>query len=111
VANSDQYPVEERRLQRRYPIEGEVEYRIVRQGQVASTGIGVVSDLSDTGILFNAGQALCPGWNLELLIPWPTARNPLGRVDVCAVARIVRTEENWCAARILKYDFQFRPCT
>ena len=111
VANNEKHRSEERRSDRRYPIQGSVEYRIVRNGQVTKTGIGLASEISDTGILFDAGQPLISGVDLELLIPWPGARNAAGRVELCAAARIVRSNENWCAARILHYGFQLRPRT
>jgi len=111
VANSEKHRGEERRSDHRYPIRGTVEYRIVRNGEVTKAGIGLASDISDTGILFDAGQPLTSGVDLELLIPWPAAPNAAGRVELRAAARIVRSNENWCAARILHYGFQLRPRT
>jgi hypothetical protein len=96
----------DRRLQRRYPIELELEYRIIRDGQVISTGVGRTGNISSGGVLFHADNGVINGAAVELSVRWPAVLGNTPYIELCISGRLLRHDPNGIAMRMNKYHFQ-----
>ena len=92
----------ERRIQRRYPVALELEYKVVAGGAVMGTGTGKTGNISSGGVLFLTQGQLTEGSAVELSIRWPAA--PL--VELRMYGRIVRSDANGTAVEMRRYHFQ-----
>jgi hypothetical protein len=99
---------EERRSDRRYPIEADLEYRITNRKRVIKTGSGRTVDISSNGILFESNLSLPRGLKIELSINWPALPATTSRIELLAEGRTVRGERNLTAVQIQKYMFRGR---
>ena len=61
----------DQRLNRRYPISLEIEYKVLRKGRVERLGLGRTLNVSSGGVLFEAADDLPAGSSIELLMKWP----------------------------------------
>jgi len=95
----------DRRLQRRYPIELDLEYRIIENGTVVSTGDGKTGNMSSGGILFRSQNEVTEG-SVELLIRWPAILGNTPFVELCVFGRVVRSDADGIAVRTARYQFQ-----
>jgi hypothetical protein len=89
----------ERRQHRRYLLEMELRWKLIRRRRVLETGIGHTIDLSSGGILFNAGRPLPAGHNVELSISWPVLLND-------AVPLQLAAKGGSCATTVAKWLFR-----
>lgn len=101
----------DRRLQRRYPIELELEYRIIKDDRVVSTGAGRTGNISSGGVLFHADNGLISGSCVELAVRWPAVLGNVPFLELCISGRLVRHDSNGVALRMSKYHFQRLPDT
>jgi hypothetical protein len=98
----------DRRLNRRYPIAAELEYRAVGNDGVTLEGIGQTINLSTGGVLFQSDQALRVGLRIELAINWPARLNDSLALNLCVSGRVSRSEGNCHAVRIRAHEFCLR---
>jgi hypothetical protein len=96
----------DRRLQRRYPIELELEYRIIKDDKVVSSGAGRTGNISSGGVLFHADSGLINGPAVELAVRWPAVLGNAPFLELCITGRLVRQDANGVAMRMSKYHFQ-----
>ena len=103
--------IDDRREARRYPIQAELEYRIVRGGKLISSGRGHTIDISTGGILFRSASDVpssdVPADNrVELAVVWPAQLS--GGIDLqfCARGRTFWTDQNRTAVKIDRYEFR-----
>ena len=61
----------DRREDRRYQLQLECKWKLIRRRKVLDTGTGHTIDVSSGGLLFDAGRHLPEGLNVELSIAWP----------------------------------------
>ena len=97
-----EYPDRERRTHRRYPVDPQLEYQVVRGRDVIETGFGRVLNLSSDGILFESDHPPAAGATVKLIIAWPSLAN---RLKVHADGYVVRAHGNCSGVRILHYVF------
>src|SRR5881227_2730113 len=81
----------DRREDRRYPINLELRWKLIRRRKVRDTGSGRTIDLSSGGILFDASRPLPSGMNVELSINWPVLLHNVAPMQLVISGRIVRT--------------------
>ena len=98
----------ERRLDRRYQIEAELEYRVIVEEKIAETGNGRTVNFSSRGILFESDCALAVGSDMELSVAWPVMLNNEVALKLCVSGAVARSEGNRHAIRILRYEFRLR---
>jgi hypothetical protein len=98
----------DRRSGRRYPLQAEVEYKLIRQRKVLESGNGATVNVSSSGVLFEAGRPLAPGLQIELSIAWPALLDDLHPLKLLVSGRTVRSHSGYTAVRILGYDFHIR---
>jgi hypothetical protein len=96
----------ERRYDRRYDIELEVRWRLIRRRKVLEVGVGRTVDLSRSGILFETSRTLPAGFNVELSISWPLLLNNVAPLQVVVLGRIVRSDGRRVALRMTQHEFR-----
>ena len=100
---------DERRSSRRYPIQIDLEYSLIRGQRVMGTGQGRTLNFSSDGVLFESDVALPLGTGIELSIQWPVLLRGQVGLALHATGRIVRAEGNRTAVRIDHHDFRIWP--
>jgi hypothetical protein len=96
----------DRRADRRYPIELELRYKLIRRKRVLETGVGRTLDLSSGGIVFEAKRPLAQGFSVELAIRWPVLLGNVAALQLIVKGTVVRTEENRAAIRMSRHEFR-----
>lgn len=101
----------DRRLQRRYPIELELEYKIIKDDKIVATGAGRTGNISSGGVLFHADSGAISGPSVELSVRWPAVLGNAPFLELLISGRLVRHDSNGIAMRMSKYHFQRLPDT
>ena len=101
-----QSSADERRSDRRYRIQAQLEYKLFRRRRVIATGRGQTVNVSSTGILFESDQPLPEGCDIELSIMWPVHLNDTAGLKLCVTGRIVRAQDNCIAVRAGQHEFR-----
>jgi len=96
----------DRRLQRRYPIELDLEYRIIKDNSVVCTGAGRTANLSSGGVLFHPDETVAYGSSIELSVRWPAVLGNAPFLELCISGRLVRNDAQGVALRMNRYHFQ-----
>jgi hypothetical protein len=99
-------PVRERRLACRYPVQMELEYRLLHRGEVVGAGRGRTINTSSAGILFEADVPLPVQTIIQLCLDWPEVPSAAARVALYVAGRTVRCHGNITAAAIERHDFR-----
>jgi hypothetical protein len=96
----------ERRSDRRYGLQLELRWRLIRRRRVLDTGMGRTLDLSSGGILFDPGRRMPEGLNVELSISWPVLLHDVAPLQLVVSGRIVRSRGNQTAVRMVQHEFR-----
>jgi hypothetical protein len=96
----------DRRLQRRYPLELDLEFRIMDGDEVVSTGAGKTGNISSGGVLFHAADGMPKGPNVELAVRWPAVLGNAPFLELRISGRMVRSDSNGVAMRMSRYHFE-----
>lgn len=97
----------DRRRQRRYPLELDLEYKIFHEGRVVASGSGRTDNISSGGLLFYAGDVDLPdGLSVDLSVRWPAVLGDAPFVELCISGRIVRNGPQGAAVRMTRHQFQ-----
>jgi hypothetical protein len=96
----------ERRANRRYGLQLDLTWKLVRRGRVLDAGAGHTCDLSSGGILFDAGRDLPAGLNMELSIAWPVLLHDVARLQLTVAGRIVRCTGRMIAIEMVHHEFR-----
>jgi len=96
----------ERRGDRRYALQLELRWKLIRRRRVLDTGTGHTLDLSSSGILLNAGRHLPEGLNLELSVSWPVLLHNVAPLQLTVSGRIVRSEGSLAAIQMVQHEFR-----
>ena len=96
----------DRRLQRRYPLELDLEFRIVDGDQVVSTGAGRTGNISSGGVLFYASEGVPSGPHVELSVRWPALLGNAPFLELRIFGRLVRNNSQGLAIRMSRYHFE-----
>jgi hypothetical protein len=99
---------EDRRDDRRYPIEMEVRYEVVARKRTGLPGVGQTINMSSGGVLFSGDQTLPDGAYVELFISWPVLLHDVTPLTLLIVGRVVRCEGNQIAVKTTRYEFLTR---
>src|SRR5438552_18939289 len=96
----------DRREGRRYSIQMDLRWRLIRRRKLLSSGSGSTVDLSSAGILFDAGRPLPAGLDVELSIAWPVLLNDKSPMQLVVTGRIIRCNANHVAFRMVQHEFR-----
>jgi hypothetical protein len=95
-----------RHRDRRYALQLDLRWKLVRRRRVLDTGTGCTLDLSSSGILLDAGRYLPPGLNLELLVSWPVLHRNVSPLQLFVSGRIVQSDGNLAAIQMVQHEFR-----
>jgi hypothetical protein len=96
----------QRRRDRRYALQMELKWKLVRRRRVLETGTGYTLDLSSSGILLDVGRHLPTGLNLELSVAWPVLHQNVSPLQLCVSGRIVRSDGRLAAVQMIQHEFR-----
>ena len=96
----------DRRFARRYRIDLDLRWKLIRRRKVRDTGTGRTIDLSSGGILFDATRPLPVGMNVELSISWPVLLHNVAPMQLVITGRIVRTAGSHTAIHMTEHEFR-----
>jgi hypothetical protein len=96
----------DRRSDRRYQIQLELRWRLIRRRKVLFSGEGRTVDLSSGGLLFDAGRPLPAGLNVEISAAWPVLLRQETPMQLAVSGRIVRSQGNLVAIRMVQHEFR-----
>jgi hypothetical protein len=96
----------DRRVQRRYPLELDLEFRIVDGDTVVCTGAGRTGNISSGGVLFHAGNRVPNGPHVELAVRWPAVLGNAPFLELRIYGRLVRNDSQGVALRMSRYHFE-----
>jgi hypothetical protein len=96
----------DRRENRRYRIELDLEYRVIRRGQVLETGVGRTIDISRWGICFRTEHLVLFGMDVELTIDWPVRLHNITPIQLLVTGRIVRCDAIRVGIHFTQYEFR-----
>jgi len=96
----------DQRLQRRYPIPFDLEYKLLTKGRVGHSGFGKVLNISSRGVFFDTDDLLPVGDPIELRISWPFLLDGICQLILILRGRIIRSDGNGIA--IMTVTFEFR---
>jgi hypothetical protein len=96
----------DRRQDRRYELQLDVKWKLIRRRRVLDTGTGQTVDMSSGGILFDAGRHLPEGLNVELSITWPVLLHNVAPMQLMAAGRIIRSSGRRVAIQTVQHEFR-----
>lgn len=96
----------DRRRDKRYELELDLRWKLIRRRRLLESGEGRTVDLSSGGILFDAGRPLPPGLNVELLITWPVMLHNVAPLQLMVYGKIVRSLGRRTAIRMVQHEFR-----
>ena len=96
----------ERRKDRRYHLQLELKWKLIRRRRILDTGTGRTMDVSSGGVRFDAGRHLPEGLNVELSISWPVLLRNLAPMQLVAIGKIVRCDGRQVAMQTVQHEFR-----
>ena len=94
----------EKRIKRRFPINLEVNYKMLYGQRIAETGTGRTMYLSSDW--FSTGNMLTCGMPVELSLSWPVLLNDSCPMKLMVYGCVVRSTERGAAVAIERYEFR-----
>jgi c-di-GMP-binding flagellar brake protein YcgR len=95
-----------RRRDKRYEIELDTQWKLIRRRKVLDSGSGRTVDLSSGGILIEADRPLPVGLNLEISIAWPVLLHNVAPLQLVVAGKIVRSKGKLVAVRMVQHEFR-----
>ena len=96
----------DRRLDRRYPLDLELRWRVIHRCRVLREGEGRTLNLSIGGVLFDATCCLSVGMSVELSISWPVLLHNVTPIRLVVSGSVVRTEGTRAGIKIITREFR-----
>jgi hypothetical protein len=97
----------ERRQSCRFPVNLEIEYRSFHSSGGETQSVGLVRDLSKSGIRFDTVEPLQPGDRLWISLGWPGRQNGSRSAHWMLDGKVVRSEGNSAAVKISRRYLAF----
>lgn len=102
-------PAKDRRESSRFPLREDLKYRLVNsKNQQSITGTGTTLNIGSGGILFTTQETLPVGKTVEISVNWPARLDGTCALKFVAVGRVIRSEADRAAVRIVRYQFKTR---
>ncbi len=96
----------DRRYDKRYQLQLELRWKLIRRRKIQDVGAGRTIDLSSGGILFEATKPLPVGLNVELSIAWPVLLHNVAPMQLVVSGKIVRSAGGNTAVLITAHEFR-----
>jgi hypothetical protein len=91
VASAETSPGDQR-VNGRYPITLQLQYKLLNKGRVEQLGVGRTLNISSGGVLFEADGLLPPTGPIELALSWPFLLEGICNLKLVMRGRIVRCD-------------------
>jgi len=98
----------DRRAARRYDLQLEVRWTLIRRRRAVDSGVGRTIDISSRGVLFEADRPLPLAWNVELSVFWPVLLGDVAPLQLAISGAIVRSQGQRVAIRMHRHEFRIR---
>jgi len=105
-AEGEQRIAGDRRQDRRYSLQLDCRWKLIRRRRVLDSGTGNTIDLSSGGLQFDAGRHLPEGLNVEVSINWPVLLHNVAPLQLVVSGRIVRARGRMIAVRSVQHEFR-----
>ena len=96
----------ERRKCRRYGIDLDLRWKLIRRRRLLESGVGHTVDLSSSGILFNGDRLLPIGLDVELSISWPVLLSNAVPMQLIVYGQVVRSTQDCTAVVMVQHEFR-----
>jgi len=96
----------DRRRDRRYSLQLDVRWKLIRRKRVLDTGTGRTIDVSSGGLYLETERPLHPGLNVELSIAWPVMLHDVAPLQLVVFGKVLRVNGNRCAVRMNQHEFR-----
>ena len=96
----------DRRGDRRYRIDLELRWKLIRRRKLRDAGTGRTIDLSSGGILFDAGRPLPAGHHVELSINWPVLLHNVAPLQLVVMGKIIRGDGGRIGVQMIQHEFR-----
>ena len=96
----------EQRSHQRFPIELEVEYRLLAEGESEQLGAGKTRNISSGGVLFEALGSRPATGSIELMLRWPFLLEGVCPLKLVMKGRIVRSDVRGVAIQSNYHEFR-----
>jgi PilZ domain len=96
----------DRRLDRRYELNLEVRWKLIRRRRILETGTGQTIDCSSGGVLIDTGRPMPVGLNVELAIAWPILLRNTAKLQLVVLGKIVRSLGSRTAIQMTQHEFR-----
>jgi len=96
----------DRRGDRRYTLQLDLKWKLVRRRRVLQSDTGRTLDFSSSGILLDAGRHLPQGLNLEISVSWPVLLHNAAPLQLSVFGRIVRSDGQLAAIQMVQHEFR-----
>jgi len=94
----------DRRAARRYSVDLELQYKLVKEAPIAYSG--KCCDMSSGGICFTSDQVLQEGSPVEVTIAWPFLLQNTCPLNLRIQGHVVRSDRQGTAVRTRTYEFR-----
>ena len=98
----------DRRGTSRFPLQEDVQYKVIHRAVAKTTGAGRTLNIGSSGILFTTEEKLPLGRTVEISVNWPARLGGTCPLKFVAVGRVVRSDVDKAAVRIERYEFRTR---
>jgi hypothetical protein len=96
----------DQRTHQRYPIELEMEYRLLSKGRAEHYGTGKTRNISSGGVLFEALGTPPAGCSIEVMLSWPFLLEGVCPLRLVMRGRIVRSDVRGVAIQSSYHEFR-----
>lgn len=96
----------DQRLHRRYPIELDAEFELLKKGRVELLGRAKTLNISSGGILLSTDDSLPIGGLIKLAVNWPFLLDGVCRLKLVVRGRIVRSDGQRIAIQTKHQEFR-----
>jgi hypothetical protein len=96
----------DRRTDRRYEVQLDLRWKLIRRRRILETGTGQTIDFSSGGVLFDTGRTMPVGLNVELAIAWPVLLHNTAQLQLVVSGKIVRSLGSRTAIQMTQHEFR-----
>jgi hypothetical protein len=111
MVNADRLPAqrlayEEKRANKRFCLEREVDYRVLVGQHVRDAGGGKTINMSSSGVCFTSENTLAIGVSVELSIIWTAQLSPSCPMKLMVHGSVIRSSAGRAVLAIERYEFR-----
>jgi len=96
----------EQRSHQRFPLQLEMEYKLLSRGHPSRGGCGATVNISSGGVLFTTNEPVPSGSPIELTMSWPFLLEGTCPLKLVLRGRVVRCHLNEVAMSFRRHEFR-----